>query len=1014
MKRITTLLLLSYCLLISDFSAAQFPNPITLSTGQGAPGSQDPIWQCSPWSTTIPGNPMGETYGPTLINNNCAPGAWVDPSALPAPMNNGNWITGTESNCATNTSAGYRYFRLTLNLPADCNGFSVTEQGNYILSFDGYVDNYIQDVFINGISQGISGGGFSTGSQLNIYLDGPWLVGTNYIDILVYNSPSSPPGAQNPYGLLLVANGTNSANMDLDNDGISDLDDLCPCDAGPAPHGCPIPAANTCDMDLIRNTFANAGCIELPLCYSDCSVYFLNPNPNSGSSAQAFAQLYGANLISIQDVSENECIINELNRIGESGVIWIGFNDEAQEGSFVWYDQAPITYTNWAPGEPNNAGNENCTQIYPDGMWNDLNCNTANAKSIIEVNLCPVVEAYDVIVCDNETTTVTTSNPILGSSPYSFSWDNGSTTQSQTVPTTDASYIVTVTDRYNCSVTDTAVVTTKPVPAASVTPTDTLICSGESVQLNVTSTIPGTTFNWIASATNVNGSSNTSGSTVTHTLSTGNSSNGNVIYTVTPAFDGCTGTSVQSTVTVEALPTIGFTPSPAVICSGDSVTLTANGAGTYSWSPSNGLNTTSGSTVNASPANTQTYTVTGTSSNGCENTSQIAVTVNPVPQISLNHDTESLCTGESTSFQITVTPPGASVTWIANATNVTGASNGSGNTIAQTLNTTGNGGNVTYTITAALNGCQSTATATVNVHATTFLTDNISICTYELPFSWNGQTITSGGTAVATHTAQDANGCDVITTLNLTVNNPPSPSFIADAEDCLPALLTLTPVGTPSNGICTWSVNGQSISGDCSGATETITSSGCQDVTLIVTDINGCTTTVSQNDAFCIIPAPDAQFSVQQISNTTMQTSNNSTNSTYYEWILPTGTTSEFSPVVSYNEYSGEQSVTLYAYNSIGCVDSMTIQLDWPIAIPNIITANGDGINDYFIIAGLVPNSELIILNRWGNVVFQTGNYMNNWDGRDKNGTLVTEGVYTYIHKSPDGLIRHGFLHVEH
>src|SRR5690606_6464509 len=124
----------------------------------------------------------GATFQPALINNNCAPGSWVDPAALTPPMNNANWITGNEANCATNSSAGYRFFRLTLDLPPDCNGFSVTQQGNYTLNFLGYVDNTITDVFLNNTSLGISGGGFSTGSQLSITINGPWQVGTNYID----------------------------------------------------------------------------------------------------------------------------------------------------------------------------------------------------------------------------------------------------------------------------------------------------------------------------------------------------------------------------------------------------------------------------------------------------------------------------------------------------------------------------------------------------------------------------------------------------------------------------------------------------------------------------------------------------------------------------------------------------------------------------------------------------------------------------------------------------------------
>src|SRR5690348_8293162 len=98
----------------------------------------------------------------------------------------------------------------------------------------------------------------------------------------------------------------------------------------------------------------------------------------SGSAAQALAEGLGANLVSVQSQAENDCLLGALNAIGETGTIWIGFNDEAVEGTFEWYDQSPVTYTNWAPGEPNQSGNEDCVQIYPGGtypgMWNDLDC----------------------------------------------------------------------------------------------------------------------------------------------------------------------------------------------------------------------------------------------------------------------------------------------------------------------------------------------------------------------------------------------------------------------------------------------------------------------------------------------------------------------------------------------------------------------------------------------------------------------------------------------------------------
>jgi gliding motility-associated-like protein len=230
------LLFLFFLVLTLNGYSQLFPNPATLSTGQGAIGTFDPIWLVSPWYASSPPNPIGLSYTPALINNNCAPGSWVDPASLPVPVNNGNWITGNEANCANNTADGYRYFRLTLDLPPDCNGSSVAVNGNYILYLSGYVDNGITDVFVNGTSLGISGGNYSAGTQLNMTLPGPWVPGVNYVDIQVYNIPN---GSGNPYGLLLVANSTATANTDTDGDGISDINDLCPCEAGFANNGCP-------------------------------------------------------------------------------------------------------------------------------------------------------------------------------------------------------------------------------------------------------------------------------------------------------------------------------------------------------------------------------------------------------------------------------------------------------------------------------------------------------------------------------------------------------------------------------------------------------------------------------------------------------------------------------------------------------------------------------------------------------------------------------------------------------
>jgi gliding motility-associated-like protein len=90
------------------------------------------------------------------------------------------------------------------------------------------------------------------------------------------------------------------------------------------------------------------------------------------------------------------------------------------------------------------------------------------------------------------------------------------------------------------------------------------------------------------------------------------------------------------------------------------------------------------------------------------------------------------------------------------------------------------------------------------------------------------------------------------------------------------------------------------------------------------------------------------------------------------------------------------------------CDDDPTNETDF--SFPNVITANGDGVNDLFEIQNLPDNTEVIILNRWGNVVFSSGNYQNNWNGKDTSGKELVDGVYTYKFITNDGTIGHGFI----
>jgi gliding motility-associated-like protein len=70
-----------------------------------------------------------------------------------------------------------------------------------------------------------------------------------------------------------------------------------------------------------------------------------------------------------------------------------------------------------------------------------------------------------------------------------------------------------------------------------------------------------------------------------------------------------------------------------------------------------------------------------------------------------------------------------------------------------------------------------------------------------------------------------------------------------------------------------------------------------------------------------------------------------------------------------------------------------------PLIVPNVITSNGDGVNDFLIITNLEDYDKvsLTILNRWGTVVYENNNYQNDWKGHDQNGNALNEGVYFYL-----------------
>ncbi|RVE65935.1 hypothetical protein OJAV_G00121150 [Oryzias javanicus] len=88
-----------------------------------------------------------------------------------------------------------------------------------------------------------------------------------------------------------------------------------------------------------------------------------------------------ATLVSIHDKDE-QAYVSSMVGTGKVTAAWIGmFMFGVANGEYIWADSSPVTYTHWAPGEPNNAnGEEQCVQINRhQGGWNDANCGRAGA-----------------------------------------------------------------------------------------------------------------------------------------------------------------------------------------------------------------------------------------------------------------------------------------------------------------------------------------------------------------------------------------------------------------------------------------------------------------------------------------------------------------------------------------------------------------------------------------------------------------------------------------------------------
>ncbi|NVO03671.1 MAG: gliding motility-associated C-terminal domain-containing protein [Bacteroidetes bacterium] len=521
-------------------------------------------------------------------------------------------------------------------------------------------------------------------------------------------------------------------------------------------------------------------------------------------------------------------------------------------------------------------------------------------------------------------------------------------------------------------------------PNANFTVSDSSVCVGSCLNFTDLSTNTPTSWNWVFTG-GTPGTSNIQNPSNICYNSPGS-------YPVTLTASNSYGTDVltkTSYIVVTANPTVSINPPSISICPGDSTSLTATGASTYSWSPSTGLNSTTGTTVMAGPVATTIYTVTGSTS-GCTGTSTSVVTVSALPNLTVNPNATTICNGASDTL---IASGATSYSWSPS----TGLNTTVGNTvIANPTSTT------VYSVTGTISGCTNSTSVAVTVNQNPVITVNN-------PIICNGGTTTltaNGGTTYLWNTGATSNsiivspsssttytitgtllGCSGTNTASVTVNPLPIASITGDTLICPGTSIVLNANGG-TNYLWNSSATTQSITVSpniTSTYTVTVSSSNCS-----------ATSSITINT----FPNAIANAGNDVTINIGESTQLTGSGGVIYSW----SPTSDLSCSDCPNPTANPLATTIYQLivtDNNGCIatDTMTVFVEQKcgeVYIPNAFSPNNDTQNDFVCAFGnCIQVLNFTIYDRWGEKVFETNDPKTCWDGRFK-GEILNSGVFVY------------------
>jgi gliding motility-associated-like protein len=323
------------------------------------------------------------------------------------------------------------------------------------------------------------------------------------------------------------------------------------------------------------------------------------------------------------------------------------------------------------------------------------------------------------------------------------------------------------------------------------------------------------------------------------------------------------------------------------------------------------------------------------------------------------------------------------------------------------------------------NGCQYNSIVTVEAGETTgdpTITPFGPLCENDAPVMIDAVMIgTLTGTGVAggsfnpavagpgIHTVTNTltDGCGAVATYNVTVYPAPNVSFMADVTNGCEALRVNFENTGDAGTSCSWYFGDGSFASSCGAATHTYEFDGTYDVTLEITDANGCSASASYDEYINVYPLPTANFSMDNnpatTNNPVVEFTDLSNGASSWEWHFEeAGSSMSQNPSITFPDVAGSYNIMQIAISDQGCRDTvekvLNINQEQLIFVPNAITPDGDTYNEVFkpYMTGIdIYDYHLTIFNRWGEIVFESYDLSKGWNGT-YGGEIVQDGVYIW------------------